>query len=434
MDKDLAKVEAAVAPPDGEVSMVQPEVVQQIRALKAVGWGARQIAKVVGVSRNTVKSYLRSGRAPVPKPRPYHRKLNQAEAIALFEGPAQFNAAVVQQLMFGVGTKVSVRTVQRAVASRRQELRAAQLATVRFETAPGHQMQIDFGQKRIRIAGTSVTVHFMVATLSFSRRLFVKPFLSERQDDWRDGIAEAFRQFGGVTQTILGDNARALVIDHDPLTHTIRFHPAYLEFCRDWNVIPRACAPYRARTKGKTESGVKYVKRNALAGREFESFAALQAHLERWMEQADRRIHGTTHERPIDRFEREEKNALRPLPDCARPSRERAVRRRVANDALVNVDTIRYSVPYQLVGRSVDVLVGDWEVRIFDGTQLIATHRRSIEPHSTVQDPLHVAGLWRLRGGEAIEAADAEDSSKEALEGLGRSLADYAAIVEGGRQ
>jgi hypothetical protein len=91
-------------------------------------------------------------------------------------------------------------------------------------------------------------------------------------------------------------------------------------------------------------------------------------------------------------------------------------------------------VPYQLVGRYVDVLVRDWEVRIFDGTQLIATHRRSIEPHSTVQDPLHVAGLWRLRGGEAIEAADAEDSSTETLEGLGRSLADYAALVEGGRQ
>ncbi|OJH33439.1 hypothetical protein BON30_48585 [Cystobacter ferrugineus] len=64
----------------------------------------------------------------------------------------------------------------------------------------------------------------------------------------------------------------------------------------DWDVTPKACGPYRARTKGKTESGVKYVKRNALAGRDFESFAALQKHLVEWMAEADARVHGTTHE------------------------------------------------------------------------------------------------------------------------------------------
>src|SRR5437868_8696151 len=148
-------------------------------------------------------------------------------------------------------------------------------------------------------------VHFLVATLSFSRRIFVKPFLSERQNDWREGIADAFRHFGGVTQTILGDNARALVVSHDPLRRAVRFHPAYLEFCRDWGALPRACAPYRAQTKGKIEAGVKFVKNNGLAGRDFESFADLEAHLERWMVVADRRLHGTTHERPSERFERE---------------------------------------------------------------------------------------------------------------------------------
>ena len=119
----------------------------------------------------------------------------------------------------------------------------------------------------------------LVAVLSYSRRLFVKPFLNERQDDWREGIAAAFAHFGGVPRTVLGDNARALVLGRDRTTGTVVFHPAYLAFCRDWDVQPRACAPYRARTKGKTEAGVKYVKRNGLADLAFASFAALERHL-----------------------------------------------------------------------------------------------------------------------------------------------------------
>src|SRR6185503_8255248 len=198
-------------------------------------------------------------------------------------GPAGGNAVVVQRLLAGRGLTVSVRTIERAVSDLRRLRRVAQLATVRVETAPGDQLQIDFGQKRVQIAGTWVRVFLLVAVLSYSRRLFVKAFLSERQDDWREGIAAAFTHFGGVPRTMLGDNARALVVGRDRATGTVSFHPAYLAFCRDWDVQPRACAPYRAPTKGKTEAGVKFVKRNALAGLSFESLAALEQHLAAWM-------------------------------------------------------------------------------------------------------------------------------------------------------
>lgn len=211
---------------------------------------------------------------------------------------------VVRQLLADQGCAVSVRTVQRAVAPVRQAQRAADVATVRVETAPGAQMQIDFGEKRVTIAGTAITVFLLVAVLSSSRRTFVKAFLHERQDDWREGIAAAFVHFGGVVLTVLGDNARALVRGRDRASGTVTCHPGYLAFCRDWDVQPRACAPYRARTKGKVESGVKFVKRNALAGRTFTSFAVLEQHLAQWMEDADPRVHGTTHERPCDRANR----------------------------------------------------------------------------------------------------------------------------------
>lgn len=263
-----------------------------------------------------------------------------------------------------------------------------------------------------------------MAVLAFSRRIFVKAFLRQRGDDWREGIAEAFRHFGGVPTTVLGDNAKALVVARDRVSQTVTFHPAYVQFCRDWDVQPRACRPYRARTKGKTESGVKYVKRNALAGRAFESFAALEEHLARWIDEADRRVHGTTHEVPLVRFERAEKAALKPLPERPLPSREQRLRRVVAHDSFVDVDTVRYSVPHRLVRDRVEVLVGETTVKIFHGTDLVATHARSKEPHSRVVDPSHFDGLWR-RNTDDEKKAGTDGSLTE----LGRSLDDYAALI-----
>jgi hypothetical protein len=204
----------------------------------------------------------------------------------------------------------------------------------------------------------------------------------------------------------------------------VRFNPAFLQFCRDWEVTPRACRPYRARTKGKVESGVKYVKRNGIAGRCFESFAALEAHLARWSARVDRRVHKTTHEKPADRFEHLERAALRPLPERPLQVRERSLTRRVSNESLVDIDTVRYSVPHRLVRDRVEVQVGTNTVRIFHGSALVANHHRSFEPHSQVIDRSHFDGIWR-RSRPTIAGVQSP------LAALGRSLADYERAVEG---
>jgi transposase len=406
--------------------MVEQEVVRRIRVLAEAGWGHKRIAREVGVARNTVRRYLHAGSAADKQVRPKARRLTgqeQQRAVELWNGAAEGNAVVVKALLAQEGVEASVRTVQRAVEERRRQVHAAQVATVRFETKPGQQMQVDFGEKKVRLGGQWVKVFLLVAVLSFSRRLFVRAFLNQRGDDWREGVAAAFMHFGGVVLEVLGDNARPLVEEHDRKAGTVRFHPAWVEFCKDWGVTPKACGPYRARTKGKTESGVKYVKRNALAGRDFESFTALEKHLLEWMAEADARVHGTTHERPLDRFEREEKAALRPLPSRPLPRRQQRLKRKVANDALVDVDTVRYSVPHRLVRESVEVQVGEEAVRIFHAGKLVATHVRGKEPHGRVVDPAHWEGLWRAR---AVEPAEGGST----LAVLGRSLEDYAAVVE----
>jgi len=414
--------------PAAEVPVIDGNIVTAIRDLASRGLGSKTIAKQLGIARNTVRRYRRAPVTAGVQVRSAARKLSDADRQTvrqLYTGVAAGNAVVVQRLIAEDGVAVTARTIQRAVADLRRAQRAAALATVRVETAPGEQLQIDFGQKRMAIAGAAVRVFLLVAVLSYSRRLFVKAFLNERGDDWREGIAAAFRHFGGVPRVLLGDNARALVLGRDRATATVSFHPTYLAFCRDWDVQPRACAPYRARTKGKTEAGVKFVKRNALADLGFASFAALEQHLAEWMVLADQRRHGTTREAPVVRFERDERAQLRPLPTRALPRRIQRLRRRVALDAFIDVDTVRYSVPHRLVRDHVDVAVADDHVEIFHGPELVATHARSTEPFARVVNPQHYAGLWRV---------DAETVPTPSLARLGRDLADYAAIVAGGGQ
>src|SRR3954464_10037598 len=114
-----------------------------------------------------------------------------------------------------------------------------------------------------------------------------------------------------------------------------------------------------------------------------------------------------------------------PLPIRALPRREQRLRRRVAHDAFVDVDTVRYSVPYRLVRDHVEVVVEEQRVRILHGATVIATHARSREPFARVIDPTHFAGLWRA-------AVTPGEQPAESLITLGRDLADYAAVVDGG--
>ena len=298
-----------------DTRMVKPEIVDRIRELSGQGLGSKRIAREVHVSRNSVRRYLAGATAGFQE-RPAARLLDAAtlrEVHDLFGTIAEGNTVVIQQELARRGLDVDLRTLQRAVGPLRQEQRAKHLATVRFETPPGQQIQIDFGEKVVRIAGKPVKVYLMTAVLGYSRRLYCRAFLAQRQDDWLEGLDGAFRHFGGLTEQVLCDNASPLVTSHDRETGHVVWNPGFEAFCRDRGLTPKACRPRRARTKGKIERGVGYVKHNALAGRSFASFEELERHLAKWMvEVADRRIHGTTRERPTVRFERDERQALRP--------------------------------------------------------------------------------------------------------------------------
>ena len=410
-----------------------PDEVAAMLRLHELGWGTRRIAAELGCHRETVQRYLAAGGWAA------YRRPNRAGVLAGHEAwlAERFrrhrgNADVVrQELAVELGLVVSLRTVERAVAPLRRELAAERLATVRFETPPGRQLQIDFGEIRVPMADEGrVRLHLFVATLGYSRRVYVQAFRHQRQQAWFDGIEGAFHHFGGRTAELLLDNAKPLVEHHDALTREVAFNRRFHAFARYWGVRPVACAPYRARTKGKDERGVGYVKKNAIAGHSFASWAALERHLGWWMrEVADRRVHGTTGEMPAERFAREEQQALRPLE--ARPSfrQVRELTRRVQNEGCVEVDTNRYSVPWQLIGAQVSIVVSGGEVQILHAGRLVACHAERRGRRERAFDPAHLRGI--VVGSMGAQGADDLPEMVPGAELL-RPLAEYEQVAGGG--
>ena len=377
--------------------MLDRSLAESIAVLSADGKSVRAIARFLGVSRNTVRGYLRQKVQPGVQVRPNARALSPSQverARDLWKTAAAGNSVVVVELLAAEKVEASLRSVQRAVQDLVLERKDSDAVTERFETKPGEQMQVDFGERWVLIGGHQVRVYFFVATLGYSRRLYVRASLSQRQDEWKLGIEGALEHFGGRPMEIVVDNAAALIRRHG--ADVVEVNPAFAAYCKDRGLHVRACRPYRPRTKGKVESGVKYVKRNAIAGRSFESFAALERHLAEWMPKADMRIHGTTHRRPIDLFNEHERRALLPLRRGLDVTGQR-LRRVVANDCHVDVDTVRYSVPYQLAGKRVEVRTTADEVIIEHQAKEVARHPRSMEPHHRVSQPAHFEGIHRPR-------------------------------------
>ncbi len=368
--------------------------VQVLFALHRKGWSVKGIARELGWSRNTVRSWLRKGPVVMRPVTGRPRALGEWESWVRERFKAGVrNADVLRQELAELGVVVSLRTVERAVAGLRSEAVNLERATLRFETEPGRQMQIDFGEKWIEVGGERAKVFVFVATLGYSRRTFVRVYPNLRQRYWLEGLEAAIQHFGGVPEECVVDNARALVLHWEgdrPM-----FHPEFEAFCRHWGMKPRACRPYRPRTKGKVENGVGYVKGNALGRLSWPSREALESHLVGWMrEVADVRIHGTTHERPIDSFERE-KAELLPIGNHPSYLRTRRLTRKVTGDCRIEFETNRYSVPFHLVGRTVDVVVEGGDLTVRFGGALVAEHRIAQGRYRDIQDPGHVEGLVR---------------------------------------
>jgi hypothetical protein len=237
-----------------------------------------------------------------------------------------------------------------------------------------------------------------------------------------------------VTQEVLVDNAKALVTYNDRNSGELLLNEKFKALATYWGFQIRACAPHRARTKGKVERYVGYGKNNGLAGRIFESWESLESHIATWLRDvSDPHIVSTTGESPLQRFERDERAELRPLLNKPPFHQMREYMRKVGRDATVELDTNHYSVPWNQVGEQVQVQVECGEVIIRslrDGKEL-GRHAENKGRRQRVIRNEHLEGIVRISRIAATNASGSVSSTEPVVKtgGLTRPLSCYEEAV-----
>lgn len=256
---------------------------------------------------------------------------------------------------------IGIRMMERFMKSYRKELNNQQNEeTKRFETPPGNQLQIDFGEIVVKIYGKEQKIHFFVAVLSYSRRIYAKAYLKENQDAWLDGIESSFRYFEGIPKIIVCDNTKSLIIKHNSSQHaelTERFEFLSQQYC----VKIIACTPHKPRSKGKVERSVQYVKNNCLLGNEFTDIEHINNHIIAWCSQiADNRIlkdkNLTGENTPNKRWIIESLN-LNPI-KTGPINNLKQFKRKVDKNSLIRIDNKSYKIPKSFANKIVTVIVG----------------------------------------------------------------------------
>jgi transposase len=404
--------------------------VKQLIELSGQNLSIRAIARRLDISRNTVRKYVRAPGLPVAKPRPQrpskvdpfcdhvHRRL--AAGVE--------NCVVLLRELRAQGYAGSYSILKDYVRPLR--LGRAVKATMRFETQPGEQAQVDFGHfPFLTPDGQRHWYWGFVMVLAWSRLLYVE-FI--RRADVASFIRchlNAFERFGGLPRTCLYDNTKVVVLGRDG--HGVpHWNATFLDFALRLGFEARLCQPYRAQTKGRVESGVKYVKHNFWPAVEFVDGVDLNRQAHAWMDGvANVRVHGTTGERPLDRFAREAPHLLpRPAPERVEPFLREE--RRVGRDGFVAWERGWYGVPWAWAGQGVQVAATAHLVELWAGTTRLAVHPRATRPGQRFVLPGQWAGLPRTDG---RRPAGPLGQQRAALDVEARPLAVYDALVGAGR-
>ncbi len=366
-----------------------------MKAQKDRGVYTKDIAAALGVHRRTVRRAIQRGGPPSRK-RPGARgsKLDSYKPlIDQLLGEDVWNAMVIFREIQGQGYNGGISILRDYIRPKRP-LRKSR-ATVRFETDPGVQMQIDWGEIVILVGGEQKKVHFFVSTLGYSRRFHFWCTDREDAEHTYEGIIRAFEHFGGIPRQVLIDNPKCMVIKHR-IGGKVRFNKRFLDLADHYGFIPQACRPLRAQTKGKDERMVGYVKGNFFKRyRSFESMAHMNQLAIQWLaEEADPRLHGTVKEIVAERFRREAPY-LAPLPKVRYDTSYHETRS-VAWDGFIDVRGNRYAVPDNLCGTEVTIHIGlDGLFSVYSGGIKVAEHRLRPVTEGWVRVPAYHERLWR---------------------------------------
>jgi transposase len=403
--------------------MLRGDHIVELLELQAQGLSIREISRRTGLSRNTVSKALNHRELFRYKPRPpVESKLEEYKPYILQQ--VQFGVTNCERLLREIreqGYTGSHSILREFVKPFRRPRQAA--ATVRFDTKPGEQAQVDFGTFVYDDDGNRQRYHAFIMVLSYSRMMFVE--FVERQDlstlirCHLHGFAEL-----GVPETILYDNLKPVVLGRNAEGQA-QFTPRFLDFALTLGFRPRACRPYRPQTKGRVERSVGYLRQNFWP-RRFASLADLNEQARLWCRSiANQRIHGTTDKRPCDLWLEE---PLQKLPPDSMTAPFLAEERRVGRDGYVHFDGSRYGAPWQYAGQTVEVRELTDRLEFLSNGHLIAVHPRALTPKSTLVLP----GQWDgLRSSPAKPRPEPLGMLIASPEVQVRPLAVYANVAGG---
>lgn len=376
--------------------MLNKEDWMYINTQRDKGVYIKDIAEELGIHPKTVSRALKHGGPPSRK-RLGARKSKLDPYKPMIDGLLRegvWNAVVIYRKICEAGYKGEITIVRKYIRPKRVLRQGRE--TVRFETEPGVQMQSDWAEIWTEVGGQRKKVHFIVNTLGCSRRFHFWCTDSEDAEHTYEGIIRSFEYFGGVTKEVLLDNQKTAVISHSHSRRVV-YNERFLDLARHYGFNPRACMPSRARTKGKDERMVGYIKGNFFQRyRRFETLEHMNVLAEKWLrEEADERVHGTVKEVVKERFKREE-GSLQVLPALRYDTSYRQYRV-VGWDGYLDVWGNRYSVPDAYCGQTVAILISlEGLLRVFapDGGK-IAEHQLRPAEEGWVKVSLHHEGLWK---------------------------------------
>ena len=383
------------------------EIVRRLQA----GQSERAIQRETGIHRRTVKRYrewaeeqgLLGGRLPdlptlqrmleetlpeEPPPQSISTVGPYQELVKKMRSQNVEIAAIHQRLQER-GFEGSYMAVYRFV--RKLEPREPE-ATVRVETAPGEEAQVDFGYagKMLDGDGELRKSWGFVMTLSHSRHQYVEFVFDQKVGTWLACHQHAFEFFGGVPERVVIDNLKAGIVKasvDDP-----QVQQSYRECAEHYGFLISPNRPGTPQHKGKVEQGgVHYVKRNFLGGREVTSISQANRDVRTWcLETAGKRKHGTIQEQPLKRFEEVEQDHLKPLPPAPYDMGIWKLLK-LHRDCHVVFEGAYYSAPFEYIGQQLRVRGGIKQVRIYSmGYQLIATHERAEKRGERLTHPDHL--------------------------------------------
>ena len=343
-----------------------------LRDLHSKGLNITEIASQTGFDKKTIRKYLTMNTLPEPQKHPERKsKLDPFKPYILEklkEGP--YTAArlyrEIKEMGFD-GGKTIVKDFIKEVRPKQEVL-----AVLRYETKPGIQAQVDWGEVgKVEIDGKIKKLFCFSMILGYSRMRYVEFTLSTDTSTLLQCHLSAFQYFGGCTQEILYDNMKQVVIKRALKSSDSEWNLQFEDFFKYYGFIPRLCRPYRPQTKGKIESTIGYIKRDFVLGVKSNSLENLNGQALEWLKRVNSTVHGTTHEIPLERFKEENLILLDQVPPYKIVKLET---RKVSRDCYVSYLGNKYSIPYKFAERIAELHIFDGKFQVYIDNEGVCEH------------------------------------------------------------